>query len=49
MDTSRDTRDLADLDRDALVALIEAALLADPENQFLWDELARLCPQQMAA
>ena len=49
MDTSRDTDDLADLDRATLVALLEAALLLDPDNEFLWDELARLSPQAQAA
>lgn len=49
MDTSRDTGDLGDLDRATLVGLIEAALLEDPDNEFLWDELARLTYTEMAA
>lgn len=46
MDTSRDTRDLEYLDR---IAVVEAALLEDPDNEFLWDELARLSPEDLAA
>lgn len=34
MDTERDTRDLDDADR---LALVEAALLESPEDEFLWD------------
>jgi hypothetical protein len=39
MEIERDTSNLADLDRATLRALIEAELVQDPDNEFLWDIL----------
>lgn len=44
MDTKRDTQDLDEADRRSMVALdalalVEAELMADPDNDFLWDLL----------
>lgn len=39
MEMQRDTFDLDNLDRATLRALIEAALMEDPDNDFLWDLL----------